>query len=291
MAVRPVLVAFSKGDDHQSSMAAHFLRACDDPTCVHQATDLLALPGIIRGSLDVDAAFVDDDMRVAAVRAMVALAPGSPIARRRSPRRSSPPLVPSLVDRRLVPAVASSVASTAVASGAARARAPFDPNRIDEVLGCGLRVRNGTPTSHRPLNQRNYPAPESGPVRRCARFLDEAPDCMARRSEAPSLEAGRSQRRSSRDHVPARSRRSCLRRGVSPDGKHYGWSEFHRPDCGPPSRPCQPMRADRPRRKAMAIWQDLVDAHGFAGAYASVWRFLLDFPESPQTRTCAADLR
>jgi len=113
-------------------------------------------------------------------------------------------------------------------------------------------------------------------------LLDEAPDCMARRSEAPSLEAGRSQRRSSRDHVPARSRRSCLRRGVSPDGKHYGWSEFHRPDCDPPSRPCQPMRADRPRRKAMAIWQDLVDAHGFAGAYASVWRFLLDFPESPR---------
>lgn len=175
MTVRPVLVAFSKGDDHQSSMAAHFLRACDDPTCVDQATDLLALPGIIRGSLDVDAAFVDDDMRVAAVRAMVALAPGSPIARRRSPRRSSPPLVPSLVDRRLVPAVASSVASTAVASGAARARAPFDPNRIDEVLGCGLRVRNGTPTSHRPLNQRNYPAPESGPVRRCARSPRRSP--------------------------------------------------------------------------------------------------------------------
>ena len=104
----------------EARFPAHVMRACDEPTCVHQATDLLALPGIIRGSLDVDAAFVDDGMRVAAVKAMVALAPGAPTRRRRSRRRSAPPLVPSLVDPRLVPAVASSVASAAVASGAGR---------------------------------------------------------------------------------------------------------------------------------------------------------------------------
>ena len=40
-------------------------------------------------------------------------------------------------------------------------------------------------------------------------------------------------------------------------------------------------------RNAMAIWQDLVDAHGFTHAYASVRRFAAKLRTSPQKEACA----
>ena len=51
------------------------------------------------------------------------------------------------------------------------------------------------------------------------------------------------------------------------------------PDRGPSASACEPYRevveAELAKgRNAMAIWQDLVDGHGFAGRYASVKRFV-----------------
>lgn len=52
-----------------------------------------------------------------------------------------------------------------------------------------------------------------------------------------------------------------------------------RPSRAPAASACEPYRelildAVRRGRNAMAIWQDLVDTHGFAGRYASVRRFV-----------------
>jgi len=51
------------------------------------------------------------------------------------------------------------------------------------------------------------------------------------------------------------------------------------PDRSPSASACEPHRetietALAKGRNAMAIWQDLVDSHGFAGRYASVKRFV-----------------
>jgi transposase len=51
------------------------------------------------------------------------------------------------------------------------------------------------------------------------------------------------------------------------------------PSRSPSASACEPHRevieADLARgRNAMAIWQDLVDGHGFAGRYTSVKRFV-----------------
>ena len=51
------------------------------------------------------------------------------------------------------------------------------------------------------------------------------------------------------------------------------------PDCSPSASACEPYREVIEEelakgRNAMAIWQDLVDCHGFAGRYASVKRFV-----------------
>ena len=52
-----------------------------------------------------------------------------------------------------------------------------------------------------------------------------------------------------------------------------------RPGRGPTTSACEPYRdliaaALAQRRNAMAIWQDLVDGHGFPAGYASVMRFV-----------------
>ena len=56
-------------------------------------------------------------------------------------------------------------------------------------------------------------------------------------------------------------------------------SPVPRPGCAPSASACEPYRelieqALERGRNAMAIWQDLVDAHGFAARYASVRRFV-----------------
>jgi transposase len=64
--------------------------------------------------------------------------------------------------------------------------------------------------------------------------------------------------------------------GVSTDSAPKEWP---RPGRAPAASACEPFRevieeAVARGRNAMAIWQDLVDDHGFTAGYASVKRFL-----------------
>jgi hypothetical protein len=61
---------------------------------------------------------------------------------------------------------------------------------------------------------------------------------------------------------------------LSPDS-----GELVRPERAPSASACEPFREEiaealGKQRNAKAIWQDLVDDHGFQGAYASVKRFV-----------------
>ena len=58
-----------------------------------------------------------------------------------------------------------------------------------------------------------------------------------------------------------------------------------RPSRAPSASACEPypeliIEALARGRNAMAIWQDLVDRHGFAARYASVRRFVVALRES-----------
>ena len=62
-----------------------------------------------------------------------------------------------------------------------------------------------------------------------------------------------------------------------------------RPGRAPRASACEPYRelvvaALGRGRNAMAIWQDLVDDHGFPAAYASVRRFVATLRQSPPSR-------
>ncbi|MBK7925970.1 MAG: IS21 family transposase [Bryobacterales bacterium] len=64
------------------------------------------------------------------------------------------------------------------------------------------------------------------------------------------------------------------------------------PGCGPTASACEPHRAFieislSKGRNAKAIYQDLVDDHGFRGAYQSVKRFVHRLRGSPVTEACA----
>ena len=76
----------------------------------------------------------------------------------------------------------------------------------------------------------------------------------------------------STDSGPARTSKPASREGVSTDSAPV-------PSRAPAASACEPYRefiepAVRIGRNAMAIWQDLVDQHGFAAGYASVKRFV-----------------
>ena len=67
----------------------------------------------------------------------------------------------------------------------------------------------------------------------------------------------------------------AIESGVSADP-----DELVRPGRAPSASACEPFREEiaealRKQRNAKAIWQDLVDDHGFQGAYASVKRFVV----------------
>src|SRR5690242_3993895 len=76
----------------------------------------------------------------------------------------------------------------------------------------------------------------------------------------------------STDSGAARTPKPASREGVSTDSTPV-------PGRAPAASACEPYReiieaAVRIGRNAMAIWQDLVDQHGFAAGYASVKRFV-----------------
>ncbi|MBN1323750.1 MAG: NAD-dependent malic enzyme [Methanotrichaceae archaeon] len=93
----------------------------------NQVNNVLGFPGIFRGALDVRASDINEEMKVAAARAIASLVdPVTPDY-----------IIPSPFDRRVVPAVAEAVAEAAIRSGVARVKA--DPaevgRRAKELVG------------------------------------------------------------------------------------------------------------------------------------------------------------
>ncbi|HEX9780960.1 MAG TPA: NAD-dependent malic enzyme [bacterium] len=78
----------------------------------NQINNALAFPGVFRGALDVRASAITDTMKLAAAGAIAALI--------RPEQLNEEYIVPSLFDKRVVPAVAAAVARAASAGGVAR---------------------------------------------------------------------------------------------------------------------------------------------------------------------------
>ncbi len=84
----------------------------------NQVNNVLGFPGIFRGALDVRASDINEDMKKAASLAIAGLVD----------HVSEDMIIPSPLDRRVVPAVAMAVARAAIATGIARR--PADPEDI-----------------------------------------------------------------------------------------------------------------------------------------------------------------
>ena len=86
----------------------------------NQINNVLAFPGVFRGALDVRARDINEDMKLAAVRAISSLI---------SDEELSPDyVIPGPFDSRVAPAVAAAVAKAAMESGVARVK--VDPDEI-----------------------------------------------------------------------------------------------------------------------------------------------------------------
>ncbi len=81
----------------------------------NQVNNVLGFPGIFRGALDVRASDINEEMKMAAARAIAGLVEDV----------SEKKIIPSPLDRRVVPAVAEAVARAAIETGVARR--PVDP--------------------------------------------------------------------------------------------------------------------------------------------------------------------
>ena len=88
----------------------------------NQINNVLCFPGIFRGALDVRAHEINEDMKLAAARAMAGVIPDEQL--------SEDYIIPSVFDERVATAVAEAVAETAKASGMAR--------RVQERTETGL---------------------------------------------------------------------------------------------------------------------------------------------------------
>jgi malate dehydrogenase (oxaloacetate-decarboxylating) len=84
----------------------------------NQVNNVLGFPGIFRGALDVRASDINEEMKKAAARAIAGLV--YPIFDRS--------IIPSPLDRRVVPTVAEAVARAAIETGVARK--PIDPKEV-----------------------------------------------------------------------------------------------------------------------------------------------------------------
>lgn len=84
----------------------------------NQVNNVLGFPGIFRGALDVRASDINEPMKIAASKAIASLVEDV----------SEECIIPSPLDRRVVPAVAAAVARAAVETGVARR--PADPQEV-----------------------------------------------------------------------------------------------------------------------------------------------------------------
>jgi malate dehydrogenase (oxaloacetate-decarboxylating) len=97
----------------------------------NQVNNVLGFPGIFRGALDVRAKDINEPMKVAASQAIAALV--DPV--------SEESIIPSPLDRRVVPAVAEAVARAAIESGTARMR--LDPAEVGRRAEAMVRALSG----------------------------------------------------------------------------------------------------------------------------------------------------
>lgn len=97
----------------------------------NQVNNVLGFPGIFRGALDVRAKDINEPMKVAASQAIAALV--DPV--------SEESIIPSPLDRRVVPAVAEAVARAAIESGTARLR--LDPAEVGRRAEAMVRALSG----------------------------------------------------------------------------------------------------------------------------------------------------
>ncbi len=131
MAANPIIFAMANPDPEITPEEARAVRAdaivatgrSDYP---NQVNNVLGFPYIFRGALDVRAATINDAMKIAAARAIAALAreevPDEVTAayRGRRLRYGTDYLIPTPFDPRLIAAVPAAVAEAAMASGVAR---------------------------------------------------------------------------------------------------------------------------------------------------------------------------
>jgi malate dehydrogenase (oxaloacetate-decarboxylating) len=80
----------------------------------NQINNVLAFPGVFRGALDVRAATINEEMKLAAARAIAAIVKPEELG--------AEYIVPSVFNREVAPAVAAAVAAAAEATGVARRR-------------------------------------------------------------------------------------------------------------------------------------------------------------------------
>ena len=80
--------------------------------CANQINNVLAFPGIFRGALDVRAREINDEMKLAAARALAALIPDQEL--------TEDHIIPSAFHPEVAPAIAAAVAQAARDTGVAR---------------------------------------------------------------------------------------------------------------------------------------------------------------------------
>jgi len=88
----------------------------------NQVNNVLAFPGIFRGALDVRATHINEEMKIAAVRAIASLIPEDKL--------STEYVIPAPFDARVAPAVAAAVAKAAMETGVARLK--VNPEEVAE---------------------------------------------------------------------------------------------------------------------------------------------------------------
>ncbi len=115
MAPNPIIFALANPDPEiwpdEAAAAGAAIIATGRSDFPNQINNVLAFPGIFRGALDVRATDINDEMKLAAARAIASLVEDT-----LEPDR----IIPGPFDTRVAPAVASATAGAAIASGVAR---------------------------------------------------------------------------------------------------------------------------------------------------------------------------
>ena len=83
--------------------------------CVNQINNVLCFPGIFRGALDVRAREINEEMKLAAARALAGIISEGEL--------SEENIIPSAFNKEVVPAIAAAVAEAARETGVARGQA------------------------------------------------------------------------------------------------------------------------------------------------------------------------